>query len=247
MSCEDIRVALSEFGACVETDHGSRVTTHCLYPSFDPVSVFVVRFGDGFKVHDGGGATRSAWIHGRDPALINRMLNRYASRYQVAVSDDAIVADVPSPEWLPIGILSVANASAATAHAAVEHFVAASESLLRDRIFSVLRQTVPETTISKEASVPGRSGKLHRFDFIIQMTPKHMILIDAVAPHHISIASKYVAFSDVRAIEQDPYKKFAVHDRPLATDDVALLQQVADIVPFKSLRPGLIRVTPRLI
>jgi hypothetical protein len=241
MSCDDIRTALGKFGGCVETEHGSRITTHCLYPSFESVDVFVGRYGDGFKVHDGGGAVRSAWIHGRDEPLIRRMLHRYADRYQIKVSDDALVADVPNIEWLTIAILSVANASASVAHAAVEHLVAASEGLLRERIFAVLRRVVSESKISKEQDVIGRSGKLHKFDFLVRVERDNMILIDAVTPHHISISSKYVAFADVQSESSGYYKKFAVHDRPLASDDVSLLQQVADIVPFKSLEPGIIR------
>jgi len=207
------------------------------------VNVYIVRYGDGFKVHDGGGALHSAWIHGRDAPLIRRMLHRYAGRYQVSVADDnSLVVDVPSVEWLQTAILSVANASASVSHAAVEHLVAASEGLLKDRIFSVLRKVVSEPQISKEQNVVGRSGKLHRFDFVVRADTNTLVLIDAVTPHHISISAKYVAFADVQSESVIRTDKFIVHDRPLASDDVSLLQQVADIVPFTSLEPGIARV-----
>src|SRR6266478_6551619 len=95
-ACNDIRAALSAFEVCTETEQGSRVTTHCLYPSFEPVNVFVVRFGGGFRVHDGGGAIRSAWTHGREESLVARMLTKQALRYQIKVVDDALVTEVPS-------------------------------------------------------------------------------------------------------------------------------------------------------
>ena len=63
MSCKHIQKALAILPGCVETESGSRFTTHCLYPSFETVSVYVVRFGDGFNVHDDGGAVRSIWDH----------------------------------------------------------------------------------------------------------------------------------------------------------------------------------------
>src|SRR4051812_4425159 len=138
MSCDDVRAALASFGGCTETEQGSRVTTHCLYPSFDPVNIFVVRFGDGFRVHDAGGAMHSAWLHARDEPLIRRMLNRYAGRYQIKVSEDSLVADASSADWLTSAILAVANASAAAAHAALEHMVAATEGQLKEKILSVL-------------------------------------------------------------------------------------------------------------
>jgi hypothetical protein len=211
-----------------------------MYPSFDPVSVFVVRFGDGYRVHDGGGALHSAWVHGRDDPLIRRMLNRYAGRYQIKVSDDTLVADAPSLEWLAPAILAVANASAATAHAAVEHFVAATEGQLKDRILSVLKSTISLASIHSDFVIVGKSGKTHHFDFGLTQQ-KDIVLIDAVAPHHISISSKYVAFADTGMEGDYPLIKFAVHDRPLAPDDISLLSQVADLVPFQSLRPGLKR------
>src|SRR4051794_27825100 len=125
-TCDDIKAALSAFEACTETDEGSRVTTHCLYPSFDQVNVFVVRIGEGFRIHDGGGAVRSAWLHGREESLVSRMLTKQATRYQIRVQDDSLIADAPSIEWLASAVLAVANASAAAAHAALDRFVSAT-------------------------------------------------------------------------------------------------------------------------
>src|SRR5215216_4419817 len=107
MSCDDIRLALSEFDACEETPNGSRVTTHCLYPSFEPVRIFVAKVGDGFKIHDGGGAFMSAWSHGRDESLISRALQSECNRFHLALDDDRLVAEVPSKDWLLSAILGV--------------------------------------------------------------------------------------------------------------------------------------------
>ncbi len=241
MSCDDVRTALASFDVCTETEQGSRVTTHCLYPSFDPVNVFVARLGDGFRVHDAGGAFHSAWLHGRDEPLIRRMLNRYAGRFQVQVSEDALVANAANVEWLTPAIIAVANASAATAHAAVEHMVAATEGQLKDKILSVLKRTISESNIAVEFSLPGKSTKFHRFDFAIRKQRADLLLISAVAPHHVSVSAKYVAFADVENKNAERIHKFAVHDRPLDPSDIALLQQVADIVPFGSLEPGVKR------
>ena len=241
MSCDDVKAALAAFDVCTETEEGSRVTTHCLYPSFDPVKVFVVGFGDGFKVHDGGGAARSAWTHGRDAALIGRMLSRQALRYRIEVKGEALTASVPSAEWLTSAILAVANASAAAAHAALDRFISASETVLRDKILSVLKATVSPSTISTEYEIAGQS-KRHRFDFAVREFDGSMLLLNAVTPHHVSVSSKYVAFSDVIHREGVRTDRWAVYERELEPSDVSLLQQVADIVPFKGLRPGLHRL-----
>jgi hypothetical protein len=240
MPCQDLRAALEPYAECSETENGSRLRTHCLYPSFDPVHVFVVRFGDGFKVHDGGGAYRSAWDHGRDAGMARRAINRQAAAFGIGVgTDDALVADVETKDWLVSAILAVANASAGAAHAVFQHVSAASEEMLKERIFAILASVVPPSSIAKEYALIGKSGKHHHFDYAVQTVEEQPLLLNAVTPHHVSISSKYVAFSDTH--ESPAIGRFAVHERPLDADDMALLQQVADIVPYTSLRPGLAR------
>jgi hypothetical protein len=241
MSCDSIKAALAAFSSCTETQEGSRVATHCLYPSFDPVHVFVVRFGGGFRVHDGGGAARAAWVHGRDDNLIGRMLTKQAIRYQVAVVGDALVADAPNAEWLGAAILAVANASAAAAHAALDRFVVASEAVLKEKMLTVLKQTVPPSTIAVGYEVAGKS-KIHQFDFAVREFDGSALLLNAVTPHHVSVSAKYVAFSDLIHREGVRTDRWAVHDRPLDGDDVSLLLQVADIVPIDALHKGLQRL-----
>jgi hypothetical protein len=226
---------LEYFDSCDESKTGARVPTHCLYPSFEPVYVSVVKFGDGFIVHDDGGAFRSAWSHGRDSAFINRCLNKEAVRFHLTVKEHSIVAGADNREWLASAILSVSNASAAAANQAVSHFVAATESDLLTKIYEALvgEFTVPH--VAREFVSRGKSGKEYRFDFGVRKDARSLIVINAVSPHPTSIASKYVSFADGAP---DASAKFAVHDRPLDADDVSLLQQVAEIVPLKALVPG---------
>lgn len=244
MSCDEIHSALETLSSCTETDQGSCVTTHCRYPSFDPVNVFIVGYGDGYKVHDGGGAIRSAWDHGRDVPLIRRMLARQAISHHLSLVEDSLIADVPSKDWLASAILSVANASSAAAHAAVERIVIAAEATLRELIYQILLETVPMPKIQKEHEFRGTSGKRHRFDFAVQRDADEWLVLDAVAPHPVSIASKYVAFSDTKAPSSPIVGRFAVYDRPLEPEDASLLAQVADLVPFASLRQGVTREIP---
>jgi hypothetical protein len=66
-----------------------------------------------------------------------------------------------------------------------------------------------------------------------------MLLLNAVAPHHISVSSEYVAFSDVFHREGVRTDRWAVYDRELDPSDVSLLLQVATIVPMPALSAGL--------
>ena len=118
MLCADINAAMGLGELCEETDDGARFATHCLYPSFTPVTVHVVKLGEGYRVSDGGGALRNAWVHGREVALARRMVSREAERYHLRVSaEGSLVADAPTIEWLRAAILAVANASAGAANA----------------------------------------------------------------------------------------------------------------------------------
>ncbi|MCE7999967.1 MAG: hypothetical protein HEP70_13985 [Rhodobiaceae bacterium] len=237
MLCDQIRKALSILDVCEETESGSRVVTQCLYPSFDPVNVFVVKYGDGFKIHDGGGAARCAWIHGRDGALVNNALSRSAALYHVELVEETIVAEVPNLDWLLNAVLATANASANAARSIVEHSVASAEATLKDRIFDTLVGYVPKRRITKDYSYVGRSGKPHHFDYAVRENGSDVLLMSAVSPHHVSVAAKYVAFSDIEATNL--LGRYAVYDRQLDQDDVSLLQQVAEIVPLRALEPSI--------
>jgi hypothetical protein len=169
------------------------------------VRVFVAKVGDGFKVHDGGAAWREAWLHGRDEHVILSCLRKESSIYRLEMIDGALWANAKSADWLAAAILAVANGSAHAAIAAVMKTSAASEEAM---------------LVKMEAVLSERFGKDS---------------INAILPHHNSVASKYVSFADT---ESEGVHKFAVFERGLDLDDVALIQQVAELVPLVSLASG---------
>ena len=237
MICEDVRAAMSLGDSCEETEAGARILTHCLYPSFEPVAVFVSRLGDGYHVTDAGGGVRCAWENGRDEPLSNRLLAKEAAKYHLEVSGHALTAAAPSAEWLRAAILAVANASAAAAHVAVGKAAAATEAVLRDRISTTLSHVFGPSEIGTDYEVIGNSGDMRHFDYGVRASNENLLLLSAIAPHHSSIYAKYVAFADTR--ESNPHiSRFAVFDRPLPKGDVSLMLQVADdLVPIASLDP----------
>lgn len=245
VQCADLEAAFQAIPACVETEDGVRYTTHCLYPSFEPVDVFIITAASGFIVHDGGGAARAAWRCGRDARVIEQMIGQQSNAYQLTIRDQALTSRVPTVDWLPSAIMAVANASASAARAATETASAPmplAEITLRDLVRSVLFEMVSASKVAAEFDLRGKSGKRHRFDFGIRERTGAFTLIDTVSPHHVSIASRYVAFSDVSGLNGVVHGKFVVHDRPLDPEDVSLLGQFADVVPFGSLRSGLQRI-----
>lgn len=234
-ACEDIKKVMAAFSECEVTPEGARIATHCLYPSFEHVRVFVARLGDGFTVHDGAGAYNTAWLHGRDHTLVERSLAATADRFGLYVSGKALAGRVQSIDWLANAILSVANASSLAAHDAVDRIQAAQEEALVDRIGRALTEMVSGRDISRNVDVRGASGGLRHFDFIVRRESPYPIFVNSVTPRRNSIAAKYVSFADTHV---DTRYKFAVHDRELETGDTALLAQVASVMPLVSLRLG---------
>lgn len=100
---------------------------------------------------------------------------------------------------------------------------------------------MPPTTIAVDYGVAGQS-KRHKFDFAVKGFDGSMILLNAVAAHHISVSAKYVAFSDLVHREDVRTDRWAVHDKGLDPSDVSLLLQVAEIGPLQALSGGLKRL-----
>src|SRR5262249_37529349 len=150
-----------------QTEHGARIATHCLYPSFENVRVFAAKIGDGFSVHDGAGAYNIAWLHGRDEELIGKSINQAAERFHIFVAGKALVARIDSVDWLANAILAVANASSFAAQDAVDKIVAAQEEALVDKIGKTLSEFFPSHHLSKNVNVKGISGGTRHFDFIL--------------------------------------------------------------------------------
>ncbi|MFH5926151.1 hypothetical protein [Roseomonas xinghualingensis] len=241
MLCDKVAAALTEFAKCEQTHEGARIPTHCLYPSFEPVNVFVVGYGDGFKVHDGGGAVRSAWDHGRDSSSAYALLRQHASMHQLHAVGDSLVAEVEDQSWLTSAILAVANASASVAYAALDRAAAKTADNLKDKVEAILLKAAPRNSITKSFEVKGKSRKQYEFDFGVRHRDNGWILVDAISPHHASISSKYVAFSDTKEADIAIFGRMAVFQYELDQSDAALMQQVADLVPLMALQDGILR------
>lgn len=233
-----VRAAMRAYDEYATTEGGARVKTHCLFPSFEPVYVYVAGMGEGFHVHDGGAAHAIAWDHGRDARIVGKYLGEAATRYGLTVDNSTLLARIETPDWLPSAILSVANASSHAAGAAVEHAARAATETLQARIFDTLVHHFTKDHVVKDYERVGGSGKTHTFDFAL-VERDRIVVVDAVSPHPVSVAARYTAFSDTRAT--DRARGLAVFDRALAAPDKTLLNQVAEVVPFKSLKPGVQR------
>lgn len=238
--CNDVRAVLGAMEYCEETEYGARVVTHCLYPSFEQVEVFVHRYGGGYRITDGGGAASSAWGHGRDRPAIMKALEREARKHGLEVVKGSLVVEVKTIDWLASGLLAVANAAAAAAHAAVERASSISSLDLSEKIFETLARLVLRETIQKDLILAGRSGIEWKVDYAIASND-NTILVNAVSPHPHSVNQKYAEFGDL----PDEAIKFAVHDGRLKASQSLLIEQVATTLPLDRLEAGARRALGR--
>lgn len=231
MNCDDLLSALNVLPFCEPTEDGLRVRTHCLYPSADPVFTYVGKLNQGYLVSDGGGALRSALVHGRS---CDGYFDKACKRHSVEVRGFNLVAQPSSADWLRAAIIAVANASAMVARLAVEADLPREESSLRADILDRLKLAVPESKIGSEYEYRGRSGHVWKVDFAIK--EERLLLIKSVVQNGNSINSNYATFGDI-GDDDESLRKFSVYRAPLAQDSEALLRQVTTLVPIASVHP----------
>ncbi len=232
MKCDELRPILDQLSYCQETAAGACVMTHCYYPSFDRVRVFVARDRSGYRVTDSGEAAAAAVQHGRDDFAVETGLRRASEYYDVGLHDGALVAAVDSPEWLPAAILAVANAAAMAAKVANEHTSRAFVNALQDRIGDTLKRVVPAHHVTRGYAMKGHSGIEWPIDYAV-LSSRRPLLIKALKPHRNSINSNYATFGDIG----DEAKCFSVYDKPVREEGQALIRQVARLVPVSGLEP----------
>lgn len=232
LDCMSIKDAVSRYDGCVRTGEGVRISTDCLYPSFEQVAVFVVGNGTGYIVHDGGGAAQSAWAHGADTRSVTHSLSTSAQAFGCEQRESKLIVEAQSSDWLWAAIATVANASADAARGAVGRVRVSKEADLISKMKNILDNAAWGPKTARDYKQVGESGKLHTFDLAVE-AGRSLALIDAVVPHPGSIAAKYLAFSDTP--KRLGLFKYAIYDGEIAQEDKALLSNVADLVSFKAI------------
>lgn len=226
--CENLVHTLqtTDLWMCKETDNGARFRTTCVFPSFEPVSVYVAKLGDGFMVHDAGEAMAVILSHGQSGSVAKRAIKSECKRYALGFGERRIFLKIDALEWLESAIVSVANTCASAAYTALKDTAKKTEHDLAETIFGILEGKVTKGTLVKGFPYKGLSGRNYKFDLAVQGRDK-LTLIETVTSHANSVNSKYVAFADVR--EAEDVQKIVAHNNDLSSEDILLLQNVATV------------------
>jgi len=195
MECGNLTALINRIPACQELDQGTRYRTDCLYPSSDPVFVYISKHGDGFRVTDGGGAYHSALEHGRDPSSADAIFEKVSKRHSLHTQKGLLIANPSHEDWLYPAITAVANASASAARMILEHEVRKADKKIKALIRIELEKFAPEKDISTDYEYVGRSGHSWKLDFAVRQ--EKILLIKSVTANGNSINSNYAAFGDI--------------------------------------------------
>jgi len=225
-SCNTVLMNAANLWSCKETENGARIRTTCIFPSFEPVFVYVVKFGDGFVVHDAGETMGVILGHGQDGSAAKRFIRTECKRYDLAFENRRIELKIDALEWLETAIVSVANTASTAARLAMADASKKADRELSDVLFELLEPKLTKGTLARDFGFQGSSGRKYKFDLAVQGRDE-LTLIQAVRPNAISVNSKYVALSDIPMDE--PVQKIAAHDNNLAMEDILLLQNVATV------------------
>lgn len=224
--CDILLASTSSLWACKETSNGARVRTTCVFPSFEPVFVYVARLGDGFVVHDAGETVAVIMAHGQDGDGAKRAIRSECKRYDVEFGERRISLKIDAAEWLETAIVSVANTAASAARNAIKDNNKKTEVELVNVIFQLLEPKLAKGTMARDFPYIGESGRRYKFDLAVQ-SRDHLTLIETVTAHSNSINAKYVALADVPTDAQ--VKKIVAHNNDLSQEDILLLQNVATV------------------
>lgn len=237
MDCEFLHRLMAKNGGCEQTERGLRFETHCYYPSFDRVAVYVSRFGDGFRVSDGGDAASSAFIHGRDDNAFLVSMKAACTRFGVEPHGSTLLANVEDEEWLFPAILAVANAASTAAFETSTKVAKKVTRELRGKMLAMLGEVIPAHNIATDYHYRGKSGHEWRVDFAVLKT-RSPLLVKAITPDGNSINANYTAFDDIFEASENHTSRFSVFDRELKSEDRMLMLRVAELVPLRSLKIG---------
>lgn len=227
LDCAVIESLSKRYEVCEQTADGLRLPTQCMYPSFEPVEVFVLRHGDGYIVHDNANAGRLAWTYGIDDRAFAVPVKKAASEFGCDVELGKIICKIESFDWLWSAIIGVANASSDAARAAVGNARAPKEVGIIQRARAVVDKSVAGVETRLQYPLHGASGKVHKFDMAV-LGKGSIAVVEAVVAHPGSVAAKYLALSDTPS--QPNLHKFAIYDSDLTQEDKALISNVADLV-----------------
>lgn len=221
--------ALAPYTACRQVDGGTLVTTQCLYPGGDGVSVVVSQGAGGYRVSDDGagwqallaaGMEVSPSTHGKRARLIAEMMG--------VDFRGSFIADEIAVSQLGAAIVIVANASQRWVTDVLSERQRRVERDLRRLVSEQLARLFPKDRVRNQAPLSGATSKTYEFANIVTL-PNRLLIVEPVANHAGAIAATFLKLTDVHNAHPDFPREVVIEDQDnWKSEDLAVLSEASD-------------------
>lgn len=233
MEPQELRDALSASVLVSRINDGLRVTTHCLYPSNNSVSV-AVRGGAGqIVLSDDGGAALELSAIGFHDAMTDRQISGFVKPQGLKVKDGVIYSPMVAMTAAPAALLLVANASKEVADWGSQHLKFRVRRNFKEDLSELLDRYFHDN-LKHDSLIVGASNKPHKFGHVIYLPGERKLIIDPVVNDGSSINARVVANMDVRMAQDPKVLQLIVYDDTAEwqSSDLKLLELGAKTVGF---------------
>ena len=221
---ETVLASTSALREYKETEHGIRVPTTCVFPSYVSLFVYVEKSPDGFVVHDAGETLATVLAHGQKKGTAKEIIRAECSVHHVTFENETLLLRVNDAEWLETAIVSLASTAALASCISLRNRNWWEAFEPANGIFRVIERGLANGSISKKFPYVGKSGTQYSFDLAVHEEGR-LTLIDTVSANPNSVNSKYVAMADVPS--DLGIRKIVAHNDDLSVEHLRLLQSVA--------------------
>lgn len=232
MTCDPFIIkALAPYTACRQADGGTLVTTQCLYPGGDGVSVVVGQgAGGGYRVSDDGAGWQALLAAGMEvsPSTHGKRARSIAEMMGVEFRSGSFIADEIAEAQLGAAIVIVANASQRWVTDVLSERQRRVERDLRRLVADQLARLYAKDSIRTHAHLSGATAKTYEFANIVTL-PNCLLIVEPVANHAGAIAASFLKLTDVHNAHPDFPREVVIEDRDgWKAEDLAVLSEASD-------------------
>lgn len=210
-------------------DDGYVIGTSSLYPSGASVQVRAAFDGHTCYVSDMGLASHEAEMLGATTRQFRRHARSVADELGVAFDDHSFfIVQVPIARLS--GALKVVAAASHRAAVITEmSMTEQAERNDRELLLDKLVQVFGAANVEKAVMVSGKSG--HAWPMAGRVRSRGGVIFDTATPQHVSVASAYTKFQDIRMVEGSPKGVIALaYPSKFSPDLRSVLEQSAEII-----------------
>ncbi len=222
--------ALVPYTTCRQVDGGTLVTTQCLYPGGDGVSVVVGQGAGGYRVSDDGAGWQALLAAGMEvsPSTHGKRARSIAETMGVEFRSGSFIADEVTDAQLGAAIVIVANASQRWVTDVLSERQRRVERDLRRLVADQLARLYAKGSIRTHAHLSGATSKTYEFANIVTL-PNRLLIVEPVTNHAGAIAATFLKLTDVHNAHPDFPREVVIEDQDSwKSEDLAVLSEASE-------------------